>query len=43
MSRRATFALGAVIVLLLGLAAIYVMSQLTPYQEEVKNIPSPHI
>ncbi|MEK1943258.1 MAG: DUF4350 domain-containing protein [Pseudomonas sp.] len=43
MSRRATFALGAVIVLLLGLAAIYVMSQLTPYQEEVKHGASPEV
>lgn len=44
MNRRMSFfLLGAVIVLLLGLAGIYVMSQLTPYQKEVKHGPSPEV
>ncbi|MGY4531178.1 hypothetical protein ACVW0Y_000281 [Pseudomonas sp. TE3786] len=41
MNRRQSFFLGAVIVLLLGLAAVYVLSQLTPYQKEIKLGASP--
>jgi hypothetical protein len=43
MTRRVAFALGAVIVLLLGLAAVYVLSQVTPYQKEIKHGPSPEV
>lgn len=43
MTRRAWFALGAILVLLLGLAGVYLLSQATPYQKEIKHGPSPQV
>lgn len=43
MTRRSAFALGAGLFLLLGLLAIYVLSQLTPYQKELKHGPAPEV
>ncbi|GLK91795.1 DUF4350 domain-containing protein [Pseudomonas turukhanskensis] len=43
MTRRTAFALGAVLFLLLGLTAVYVLSQVTPYQKEIKHGPSPEV
>ncbi|PTQ72343.1 DUF4350 domain-containing protein [Pseudomonas sp. GV071] len=43
MNRNLKFALGGVVVLLLGLIAIWVLSQLTPYQKEIKLGAAPEV
>jgi hypothetical protein len=41
MSRRLQFILGASLLLVFGLLGIYLLSQLTPYQETLKHGPAP--
>ncbi len=43
MNRRIGFVLAALIVLSVGLTAIYLMSIATPYQKEIKHGPSPEV